>query len=170
MTRHRIESLLHMVDVAYQADPFGALRRNIRSVTLEEWHVQPAEWSQEEFGDHYPELSICDLVVHVGGAKRMHANRAFGDGTMQWDTVPLPAAFDMETVLAWIDEGHRILRDGLAALTDDAQLDLDRTAPWGTPIKPAQTVTIMISHDLYHAGEINRQRSLIRGAKGWTQD
>jgi hypothetical protein len=30
-----------------------------------------------------------------------------------------------------------------------------------------QLLTIMISHDLYHSGEINRQRSLIRGAEGW---
>jgi hypothetical protein len=28
-------------------------------------------------------------------------------------------------------------------------------------------IGIVINHDLYHAGEINRQRDMIRGAEGW---
>lgn len=168
MARSRIESLLHMLEVAYRADPFGSLLGNIKSVSDAEWQIAPEEWSKEEFGDTYPELSICDLVVHVGGAKRMHANRALGDGTMQWGGIPLPAAFDMETVLTWLDEGHRGLVAGLEALADDAELGVERAAPWGAPLRREQTITMMISHDLYHAGEINRQRALIRGAKWWT--
>jgi hypothetical protein len=28
-------------------------------------------------------------------------------------------------------------------------------------------IALITNHDLYHAGEINRQRSLLRGAQGW---
>lgn len=168
MPRARIEALLHMMDVAYRADPFSALRRNVESVRPDEWNIAPAEWSAAEFGEHDPELSICQLTLHVAGAKYMYANRAFGDGSYQWGSIPLPAALDMPSVLAWLEDGHQQLSAGLASLVDDAELAVERNAPWGTPMKREQFVTIMISHDLYHAGEINRQRALIRGAKGWT--
>jgi len=169
MARARIETLLDMMEVAYRGDPFSSLRKNLQGITPEEWTTRPATWSKAEFGDD-PELSICQLVLHIGGPKRMYANRAFGDATLQWHTLPLPAAFDMEPVLAWLDEGHRILHDGLAALADDSELAVERIAHWGAPMPRERFVTIMISHDLYHSGEINRQRALIRGAQGWTAD
>lgn len=166
MSRTAIDTLLRLMDVAYRSDPFSSLRKNLESITPEEWVTRPAMWSATEFGND-PELSICDLVMHVGGPKRMYANRAFGDATLQWHTISRPAAFDIASVLAWLDEGHRILRDGLAALSDDSELAVERIAHWGTPMPRERFITIMISHDLYHAGEINRQRALIRGAEGW---
>ena len=169
MGRARIETLLDMMDVAYRDDPFSSLIKNLQSITPEEWVTRPATWSADEFGDD-PELSICDLVLHIGGPKRMYANRAFGDSTLQWHTIPRPVALDMESVFAWLDEGHRILHDGLAALADDSELAVERVAHWGTPMPRERFVTIMISHDLYHSGEINRQRALIRGARGWDRD
>lgn len=166
MSRIAIETTLRQMDAAYRDDPFSALRRNVESVTPAEWHMAPETWSAEEFGTQ-PELSICDIVVHVGAAKYMYANRAFGDETMQWGDVPLPPSFDMPAVLNWLEGGYRQLRDGLAALQDDEELRVEHSAPWNLPLKRAQLISIMISHDLYHAGEINRQRALIRGASGW---
>jgi uncharacterized damage-inducible protein DinB len=55
----------------------------------------------------------------------------------------------------------------LAALSDDAELSAMRAAPWGMPMRLDQLLGIVINHDLYHAGEINRQRALMRGAEGW---
>ncbi|MEX2247532.1 MAG: DinB family protein [Dehalococcoidia bacterium] len=167
MGRTAIETLLHMMEVAYRADPFSSLRRNLDSVRDDEWEIRPAKWSIDEFGTQ-PELSIGDLVLHIGGPKRMYADRAFGDCTLEWATIPRPSAFDRESVIAWLDEGHRLLADGLAALTDDAELAVERPAPWRAPMARQQLITIMISHDLYHSGEINRQRALIRGAEGWS--
>jgi len=40
-------------------------------------------------------------------------------------------------------------------------------APWRTPMKRRSLIAMITNHDLYHAGEVNRQRSLIRGATGW---
>ncbi len=162
--------LLHVMDVAYRADAFSALRRNVESVRPDEWHVRPATYSVDEFGTQ-PELSICDIVLHVAGAKHMYASCAFAEAPISIADLK-PPALDMPAVLSWLDEGHGRLRDGLAALGDDGELAEERPAPWGHPFKMSRQllVTMMISHDLYHSGEINRQRALIRGAEGWDRD
>ena len=165
MTRIAIETLLHQMNAAYRNDPFCALRRNVESVRPDEWNVRPAGWTVEEFSAD-PELSICDIVLHIAGAKFMYADRAFGDASLEWGDSK-PPTLDMATVLAWLDEGHRTLVGGLAALTEDAQLADERPAPWRLPMRREQLISIVISHDLYHAGEINRQRALIRGTQGW---
>ena len=97
----------------------------------------------------------------------MYADRAFGDARMEWSDIKLPAARDKESLLGWLDEGHQLLVDGLTALTDDAELEAERPAPWRLPMRRDHLLSIIINHDLYHSGEINRQRALLRGAKGW---
>jgi uncharacterized damage-inducible protein DinB len=154
-----------MLDEAYRTDPWSALRKNIASVRPEEWDIRPATWSKDEFGTD-PELSICDVALHTG-AKYMYADRAFGDASLEWGTIKPPASRSMEDVLAWLDEAHRLMMDGLASLEDDAQLEDQRQAPWRTPMRRRALIALITNHDLYHAGEINRQRALIRGAEGW---
>lgn len=165
MGRTAIETLTWMLETAYRADPFSSLQRNLKSVSPQEWDIRPATWSEQEFG-RQPELAICDLALHLG-AKYMYADRAFGDASLEWHTIQGPSSRSMDDVMAWLDAAHQQFIDGMNALTDDAQLDEMRQAPWRTPMPRKNLITIMISHDLYHSGEINRQRSLIRGAKGW---
>jgi uncharacterized damage-inducible protein DinB len=157
-----------MLDQAYRTDPWSALRKNLASVTSEEWDVRPAEWSMAEFGTA-PELSICDIALHTG-AKYMYADRAFGDATLEWNTIKPPPSLSMEDVLVWLDEAHRLMMDGLGSLEDDIQLEDERQAPWRTPMKRRSLIALITNHDLYHAGEINRQRALLRGAKGWDRE
>ncbi|MDP9237276.1 MAG: DinB family protein [Chloroflexota bacterium] len=166
MARIAIETVLRQMNAAYRDDPFHALRKNVESVRPGEWDVRPSGWTVEEFGTQ-PELSICDLVLHVAGAKFMYADRAFGDASLEWADIALPPARDMPAVLAWLDEGHQRLEAGLTALTDDEELAAERLAPWRAPMRRAQLISIIINHDLYHSGEINRQRALIRGTQGW---
>jgi hypothetical protein len=166
--RTAIDTLLRLLNAAYRDDPFHALRKNILSVRPEEWDVRPAEWSAEEFGD-WPELSICDLALHAG-AKYMYADRAFGDATLEWEDIKPPPSRAMDDVVAWLDAAHQLMVDGLTALEDDARLDDERQAPWRTPMRRAQLIAIITNHDLYHSGEINRQRALLRGADGWQRD
>ena len=165
MSRIAIDMLVGQMNAAYRDDPFHALRKNLGSVRPDEWDVRPAGWSVEEFGAN-PELSICHLALHVAGAKFMYADRAFGAASLEWADIKLPA-LDMEAVLAWLDEGHRTFAEGLAALQDDAELSVERPAPWRAPLRRQQLIGIVINHDLYHSGEINRQRALIRGTEGW---
>lgn len=166
MTRIAIDLLVRQMNAAYRDDPFHALRRNLESVRPDEWDVRPATWSAEEFGTQ-PELSICDLALHVGGAKFMYADRAFGRASLEWADIAIPPTRDMTAVLAWLEEGYRALADGLAALEDDTDLAAERQAPWRLPMRREQLMSIIINHDLYHSGEINRQRALLRGADGW---
>jgi hypothetical protein len=168
MGRNVLDFFARHLEGAYRTDPFHALRRNLEAVRPEEWDIRPANPSigpQGEFGTD-PVLSICELALHVGGAKHMYANRAFGDGSLQWGQIPMPS-FDMPAVLAWIDDGHQALAIGLETLTDDSALQASRLAPWNTPLRVEQLLSIVINHDLYHSGEINRQRGLIRGSDGW---
>jgi hypothetical protein len=168
MARTLIDATLRRMEAVYRADPFHALRKNLESVRPEEWDVQPAGWTVAEFGDQ-PELSICDLAMHVAGAKVMYANRAFGDASLEWHAISVPAR-EMAAVLEWLDDGQRALTDGLAALGDDTELQEQRPAPWGVPMTRERLLGIVINHDLYHSGEINRQRALIRGTEGWDRE
>ena len=168
MSRTAIEFWLRRLDASYRTDPFHAFRKNLESVRAVEWDVKPAEWSVDEFGTQ-PELSICDLALHVGVGQFMYANRAFGDSTLEWEQIALPPR-EMPSVFAWLDEGYQAVRSGLEALTDDAQLAEERQAPWRMPLTREQLVTLVGNHQLYHSGEINRQRALLRGASGWAKE
>jgi uncharacterized damage-inducible protein DinB len=168
MTRVAIDLYASRLEAAYRHDPFHAFRKNVASVRADEWDLRPADWSVEEFGTQ-PELSICDLVLHVAGAKHMYADRIFGDAALEWTDIDVPASREMDATLAFLDEGHQLLADGLARLADDADLIADRPAPWRMPMRREQLLGIVINHDLYHAGEVNRQRALIRGAAGWAR-
>jgi hypothetical protein len=166
MPRIEIEVVTRMLDQAYRTDPWSALRKNLVSVKPEEWDVRPTEHSVEEFGTD-PALSICDIALHTG-AKYMYYDRAFGDMKLEWGDISPPPSRSQDDVLAWLDEAHRLMMEGLAALDDDALLLDERQAPWRTPMKRGSLIALITNHDLYHSGEVNRQRSLIRGAKGWT--
>jgi len=165
MTRIALDLYIKRMNAAYRDDPFHAFRRNVDNVRPEEWNVAPANWSVDEFGTH-PELTICDLVLHVAGAKFMYADRAFGDAILEWGSFGPPGT-DMQSALAWLEEGQGKLVAGLAALTNDSELTIERPAPWRIPMPREQLLNIVINHDLYHSGEVNRQRSLLRGADGW---
>jgi hypothetical protein len=167
MGRAEIEVMRRMLEQAYRTDPWSALRKNLSSVRPEEWDVRPAEWSTDEFGTD-PALSICDIALHTG-AKYMYADRAFGEANLEWETIVGPPSRSMDDVLAWLDEAQRLMMDGLASLDDDARLDEERQAPWRTPMKRRSLIAIITNHDLYHSGEINRQRALLRGAAGWAR-
>lgn len=165
MARTAIDTLARSLDWAYRSDPFHALRRNVESVRPDEWDVTPARWTVDEFGTQ-PELSISDLIRHVGGAKYMYANRTFGDETLEWTDIQPPPG-DMPSMLDWLEAGHQELVRGLAALGDDTELVTPRSFPGGLSFPREGLLRVVINHDLYHAGEINRQRALLRGADGW---
>ena len=73
-------------------------------------------------------------------------------------------------MLTWLDEGYDRFAGGLEGLLDDGELAVERPAPWRSPLRRDQLIVIVINHDLYHSGEINRQRSLLRGAEGWQRE
>lgn len=166
MSRVLIEHYQAVFEAAYRIDPFHAFRKNLAAAAPEEWDVRPSDWSRAEFGDR-PELSICDIAFHVGGALVMYADRAFGEARLEWGDLAVPSSRDMPAVLAWLDEVHSAFAVGIAALADDSELARMRQAPWRAPLTRAQLIGLMVNHELYHSGEVNRQRALLRGSTGW---
>ncbi len=165
MARTELDSLLTALEAAYRGDRFHALLGNLEDVSDEEWATVPGEHRVEVFGPS-PELSIADLVLHVGGAKLMWENHPFGDGSLTWEAVR-PGTSDRGEIMAWLDDAQGRFVASVDALGDDAELGVERMAHWGRPLETRAIVSIVVNHDLYHSGEINRQRSLIRGATGW---
>ncbi len=154
MGREGIEQYLYMMDQAFDS-PVGwhSLMKNLGAVKDDEWDWVPEGGTR----------SIADLAEHCS-ARYMYANHMFGDRTMRWETIPAPPSRpDHAGVLAWLREGFRRMREGVAALTDDAELSQQRGAPWGDERETRWLVNIMIQHDLYHAGEINHIRALRQG-------
>src|SRR5690606_13223170 len=161
-----LDSIAQRLEAAYRGDRYHALLRNIESVRPDEWDVRPAEWSAEVFGAQ-PQLSICDIAGHAGAAKHVYAARLSGDDALAWADIRVPAAREMPAVLTWLDEGHEALASALAGLADDADLMAERLSPSRRVLTAEQLLSLIINHDLYHAGEVNRQRALLRGADGW---
>jgi hypothetical protein len=169
MSRTTLELLERQLEASYRTGGGHSLLGNLASVRPEEWDVRPLNpdvGDDSEFGND-PHLSICDLVAHLGAAKRMYANHAFGDGSLRWGAALLPGSRDMKTMMAWLDDAHQTFMAGVASLEDDSELRVERGAHWGGTLATNLIIWVMMSHDLYHAGEINRQRGLVRGSDGW---
>ena len=156
-----IQQLLYLMDEAFEGNDSHSLLANLRSVHDDDWLWRPPDGSR----------SIFDIVQHVGEAKYVYDNHAFGDGSMRWDrpgTIPsvardtAPAA-----IVEWLRDGQGRLRASVAALADDEELLRRRRANWGQEYETRWLINVMIQHDLYHAGEINHIRALCQGTDRW---
>ena len=72
----------------------------------------------------------------------------------------------MAETLAWLRDAQAGLRSHVAAL-DDSELDRPRMTNWGDERLTRWIIATLISHDSYHAGEINHLRSLLSGDDRW---
>jgi len=134
---------------------------NLRSVPDEAWHAVPEGLSR----------SIESIAIHVGACKVMYDDYAFGGGTLQFGT-PAVEPFregesEMAEVFPWLEAAHAMLADHVGALDDDAELDALRMTNWGEQRPTRWIVAAMITHDAYHAGEINHLRSLLGPDDRW---
>jgi hypothetical protein len=159
MTRSAIEQLVFMMDSAFYGDPerpthsWHAVLVNLKSLQPEDWDWIPPGGRR----------TIRRLLLGLGNCKYVCDNQAFGDGSMSWDvpgSIPGVNITSREEIVAWLSEGHRLLRGSVAALKDDAELLLPRPSYWGEERPIRWQVNTMIQHDLYHAGEINHIRAL----------
>jgi len=73
----------------------------------------------------------------------------------------------MAEVLPWLEEAQQRLVDHVAALAGDAEVDVPRPTNWGELRPTRWIVAAMITHDAYHAGEINHLRSLLGPDDRW---
>lgn len=160
-----VDQLLYLLDEAFEGNPEHSLLGNLRTAAAEDWDWKPRGGAR----------TIREIVGHVGACKYMYDNHAFGDGKLTWadplvdrppENRPKPS---MQAVLAWVREGHRRLRDSVARL-DDAELLKPRKTNWGERKETRWIISVMIEHDLYHAGEINHLRALRQGNDRWAYE
>ncbi|HUS15180.1 MAG TPA: DinB family protein [Chloroflexia bacterium] len=161
MTTPAVSELLYLLDAAFTG-PWHSLLENLKAVTPEDWTWVPPGGTR----------SIRDIVGHVGGCKLMYHNHAFGDAQLTWND-PLVDGGDAlatpEAAIGWLRTGQQLLRDSVAAL-DDSGLSRQRMTNWGEQKETRWIITVVIQHDLYHAGEINHLRSLRQESDGWAYD
>jgi uncharacterized damage-inducible protein DinB len=164
--RDRIETTLYMLDEAFrgagieQSNESQALLPNLATVPPVHWRALPVGAAR----------SIHDIVGHVGACKIMYDDYAFGAGTLQFgtpDVEPFADGGAPDEVVGWLTQAHGRLVDHVAALSDDRELDKPRLTNWGEERPTRWIVAAMITHDAYHAGEINHLRSLLDGDDRW---
>ena len=164
-SRTAIETLAWLIEDAFEGDSDQSLLGNLRNLREEDWTALPAGANR----------SIGEILEHVGWAKWMYEDYAFGHASLRGDRPPLiPAKGErsrpQEELLEWLTEGHRRWLDSVRSLADDSELERERLTNWGDRLPTRKIVRIMIGHDFYHAGEINHLRALLQGTDRWSYD
>jgi hypothetical protein len=134
--------------------------------------LQEADWTALPEGSS---RSIAGILEHVGWAKWMYEDYAFGSASMRGDQSPLVPAGGARSrphdeLLTWLTEGHRRWLASVRALHDDSELDRDRLTNRGERLPTRVIIRILIAHDIYHAGEINHIRAMLQGTDRWPYD
>ena len=161
-SRTVIETLVWLIEDAFQGDPDNSLLSNLRDLHEEDWTALPAGSNR----------SIADILEHVGWSKWMYENYAFGSATLRGDVPPLIPANGARSrppkeLLDWVAEGHRRWLRSVRSLNDDSELERERLTNWGDRLPTRVIIRIMIAHDFYHAGEINHMRALLQETDRW---
>jgi uncharacterized damage-inducible protein DinB len=137
-----------------------ALLTNLATVSEELWWAVPSGGRR----------SIEAIVLHVGSCKIMYDDYAFGGGTLFWDQEAVqpwqPGEAPMAEALTWLRRAQERLVAHVREL-DDADLEALRRTNWGEERPTRWILAAMITHDAYHAGEVNHIRSLFSGDDRW---
>lgn len=154
----RVRLLLEVFDQAYTAPSWHGtpLRGTIRGVTAREaiWRPGPKRHC------------IWDLVLHTAYWKCMVRRRLLRDPAISfprdganWPALPgRPDAGAWKRDRALLDQQHTLLRDAIAGI-EPAQLG---RRGWRSKWKIKAEIYGIASHDLYHAGQIQILKRLMR--------
>jgi DinB superfamily len=170
MGRGGIEALLYLMDEAFrgpgiaESDESQALIPNLASVDEAVWRALPPGGVR----------SIEAITLHVGACKVMYDDYAFGSRSLFWDmpgVQPWPGGkAPMAETIRWLEGAHDRLVSHVTALDDDGELDRSRRANWGEDRPTRWLIAALITHDAYHAGEINHLRSILGPDDRWRHE
>lgn len=164
-SRSALDTLVWLIGEAFEGDPAQSLLANLHDLRVEDWTATLSVSSR----------SIAEILEHVGWAKWMYEDYAFGSAALRGDQPPLipsggARSRPPDELLAWLKEGHQRWLNAVRALTDDSELNRERLTNWGERLPTRDIIRIMIAHDFYHAGEINHLRAWLQGADRWPYD
>lgn len=155
---NRIQQLLAIIDQAYNRRSWHGtnLRGSIRGVSAEQASWRPSP------GRH----NICEIVVHAAywkyAVRRRLTNESRGSFPLKgsnWFARDDDAGEEgWKSDVALLDTMHRTMRAAIAAMNDRA---LDRTAK-GSTVTNFALISGVAAHDLYHAGQIQLLKRLMR--------
>jgi uncharacterized damage-inducible protein DinB len=153
--------LAYLLDEAFEGNEEHSLLGNLVNVTPEDWLARPVEGGR----------TIGEIVDHAGAAKYAYWDHMFSEGSLTFDAWMAQSPSqrdraDIAGITRWLREGHARFRDAVAALTDDDLLK-PRKAHWGAPGQTRWLISVLIQHDVYHAGEINHLRAQRQGTDRW---
>jgi hypothetical protein len=154
----RIELLLEVMDQAFDQKSWHGttLRGSLRGVSPEEAVWRPAP------GRH----NIWELTLHAAYWKYAVRRRLAGDAIgsfdrkpSNWPGVPEPADLKAwKRDVAFLEAQHRKLREVVRQMTPQ---ELDRRSPKGV-WRNAEEIHGIAAHDLYHTGQIQLIKRLMR--------
>jgi DinB superfamily len=165
----RVELLLAQTDEVYDR-----LRQQLTGLTDDEyfWEPVPGCWTihRDESGawvsdyaepdpDPPPFTTIGWRLAHIADCKVMYHEYAFGARKLTFPDLEAPVT--VAAAVARLEEGHQLLREDLAGLTDRA-LDDPRLTNWGEPWPAWRIFWTMLDHDAHHGAEISCLRDLYR--------
>jgi len=161
-SRTAIGTLAWLIEDAFEGDPDQSLLANLRNLQEKDWTAVPVGGSR----------SIAEILEHVGWAKWMYEDYAFGRASMRGDRPPLIPAGGVpsrphDELIAWLTNGHSRWLNSVRNLANDSELDRERLTNWGDKLPTRTIIRIMIAHDFYHAGEINHIRAILQGTDRW---
>jgi uncharacterized damage-inducible protein DinB len=156
-----VRALVYMLDQAFEDDDEHSLLANLVHVTPEDWLARPSEGSR----------TIREIVDHVGAAKYAYWDHMFGTAKLSMRAALRRSpsrrdSGDIPGVKAWLRAGHERVRGRVAALADDDLL-APRKTHWGEVAETRYLISVLIEHDVYHAGEINHLRAQRQGDDRW---
>jgi hypothetical protein len=165
--RTGIETLGYLLDEAFRgvgieaSNESQALLPNLATVGPDAWRALPDGASR----------SIESIALHVGACKIMYDDYAFGSGTLRFATPEVepwgPGPAPQDQVIAWLEVAHGRLAGHVADLASDSELEAPRLTNLGEHKPTRWIVAAMITHDAYHAGEINHLRSILGTDDRW---
>ena len=159
--------MLYLLDEAFrgagieESNESQALLPNLRSVPDDAWHLLPEGAAR----------SIESIAIHVGACKMMYDDYAFAAGD-----APVRDAGGRAVARRRGRDGRRLAlaRRGPWAFVDHVagsrrrrRARRDRRANWGELRPTRWLIAAMITHDAYHAGEINHLRSMMGPDDRW---
>ena len=167
MGRDALDLLLYLMDEAFrgpgieETNEAQALLPNLATVGEHHWRAKPVGVVR----------TVEAITIHVGACKLMYDDYAFGAGKLRFGEPPVEPWADGEAPMAdavrWLEGTHEVLVDHVRTLPDDAELVRPRRTNWGELRETRWILSVMLQHDLYHAGEINHVRSQLSGDDRW---
>ena len=161
-----IELLIYLMDDAFaglgieDSGESQSLMANLRNVDERMWRARLPGSVR----------TIESIAMHVGTCKVMYRDHAFGSRALTWESEEVQPWPDGEAPLAdtldWLRRAHAYLMDDVRQLSD-ADLSALRWANWGEQRETRWLLSMLMQHDTYHAGEINRIRSALSGEDRW---